>query len=383
LSSRPTRALIDLDALGHNYRRLCSRLTRGTVIMAVVKADAYGHGAARVGLELERLGCPFFAVALASEGVELRRAGLQAPVLVLGGVFREDMEAIFSHDLTPVIHSVESASLVQEGATARGVKKAVHLKIDTGMARIGIRPKEALAFLQGLEGDFPNISLEGMLSHFAESEAPESAFTARQLKAFKETAALAQGLGMEIKYLHMANSAAMARLKEAHFNMVRPGIMLYGACPAPDLEVEMDLRPVMKFTTEVLQIKRLPAGSPVSYGRTFVTTRDSLMATLPVGYGDGLPRSLSNRGHVLIRGVKAPIRGLVCMDLTVCDVTDIEGAAPGDEAVLIGAQGPEEITAREIAAMTGTISYEVFCNVSGRVPRVFTGGGGSEESGAK
>ncbi len=370
MRNRPTRAIIDLGALGHNYQSLCSRLAPGTGIIAVVKADAYGHGALRVASKLERLGCPFFGVALASEGAELRRSGITSPILVLGGVFREDGDLIFTEDLTPVIHNAESAGLVQEWAEARGVKKAVHLMIDTGMARMGIRPDQAPKFLAALR-EMKNINLEGMLSHFAEAEIKDSTFSKVQLRAFKDSAALAARLGFTIKYTHMANSAATVRLSESHFNMVRPGIMLYGSYPAPDLGKAIDLKPVMELKTEVLQIKHLPAGSPVSYDRTFITEGDSIMATLPVGYGDGLPRSLSNRGHVLIRGQRAPIRGLVCMDLTVCDVTGIKGVRPGDEAVIIGRQGTEEVRAEDIAAMTGTISYEVFCKISKRVPRIF------------
>ncbi len=338
--------------------------------MAVVKADAYGHGALTVASELAGLGCPSFAVALASEGAALRESGITAPILVLGGIFSGDCEIIFSHKLTPVIHNIESALLIQKEAEAKGLVKPVHLKIDTGMSRIGIMPSEAHSFFERLKG-LTNIRLDGLLSHFAEADVPESPFSASQLKAFQETTALAQRLGFNVKYLHMANSAAMVRMKEAHFNFVRPGIMLYGSYPAKDLAQKVCLKPVMELKTGVLQLKRLPAGSPVSYGRTFVTKRDSLVATLPVGYGDGLPRTLSGRGHVLIRGARAPIIGLICMDLTICDVTDIKGVSVDDEVTIIGRQGNEEITASELAGLTGTISYEIFCNISKRVPRIY------------
>ncbi len=370
LTDRPTCALIDLGALRHNYKRLSDIVADKTAIMAVVKADAYGHGAAAIAPELERQGCRYFAVALATEGAALRDAGITSPILVLGGVFRDDCTLLFEHDLTPVVHNTASAALLDEEARARGIIKPVHLKIDTGMARLGIRTSALTAFLEKFK-EMKNLRLEGLFSHFAEADIPDSPFTREQLRAFNSAATLAQSLGFSIKYLHMANSAATARLPESHFNMVRPGIMLYGASPAPDLAEKMDLRPLMTLKTEVLQIQRLPAGRPVSYGRTFVTERDSIMATLPIGYGDGLPRALSNRGHVLIGGTRAPIRGTVCMDLIMCDVTDIPGVRPGDEAVVIGRQGAEEITADEIAGLAGTISYEIFCGVSKRVPRVY------------
>jgi len=338
--------------------------------MAVVKADAYGHGAISVAAELAGLGCPAFAVALATEGAALRESGITAPIFVLGGLFPDDCELIFSHELTPIIHNISSALLINNKARAEGLVKAVHLKIDTGMSRIGIRPSEARDFFERLK-DLANLRLEGLLSHFVEADIPESPFSASQLKSFTDTTELAKDLGFNVQYLHMANSAAILRMKEAHFDIVRPGIMLYGSYPAHDLTKNIKLQPVMELKTEVLQLKRLPAGSPVSYGRTFVTKRDSLIATLPLGYGDGLPRSLSGKGDVLLRGARAPIIGLICMDLTVCDVTDIKGVQIGDEVTVIGRDGAEEITAAELAEKTGTISYEIFCNISKRVPRVY------------
>jgi len=370
LSRRPTKAIIHRDAIGHNFEELKKTLPPTADIMAVVKADAYGHGACAVAAELSARGCPSFAVALASEGAELRESGITEPIIILGGIFSGDCEVIFSHDLTPVIHNFESASLINKTAKALGLVKPVHLKIDTGMARIGIRPSEAHDFFERLKG-LANIRLEGLLSHFVEADVPKSPFSALQLKTFQETTDLAIGLGFNVKYLHMANSAAIVRMKEAHFNLVRPGIMLYGSYPAPDLTKAIDLKAVMELKTKVLQLKKLPEGTPVSYGRTFTTKRDSLVAVLPLGYGDGLPRNLSGRGDVLIKGARAPIIGLICMDLTVCDVTDIKDVSVGDDVTIIGQDSGEQITAEEIARITGTISYEVFCNISKRVPRIY------------
>ncbi len=370
MRDRPTRALIDLGALRHNYNRLRKIVSTETTIMAIVKADAYGHGAVPLARELESQGCAFFGVALATEGAALRQAGITSPILVLGGVFRDDCELLFEHSLTPVVHNTASALILEEEARRRNTTKAVHIKVDTGMARLGVFPEDMPSFLKMISKK-TNLRIEGLFSHFAEADMPASAFTKKQLKRFKAVVALAQSLGFSIKYLHMANSAAMARTPETHFNMVRPGIMLLGASPAPGLAGQMGLRPLMTLRTEVLQVRRLRAGSPVSYGRTFTTGRDSIIATLPIGYGDGLPRALSNRGSVLIGGARAPIRGTVCMDLIMCDVTDIPGVKPGDEAIVMGSQGKEKITAEEIAGLADTISYEIFCNISKRVPRVY------------
>ena len=367
---RPTHAIIHREALCHNYRELQRSLSAETALMAVVKADAYGHGAVSVAAELAAAGCKFFAVALASEAIELRETGITAPILILGGVWREDLDHIFNLRLTPVIHDIESALLIQEKAAKEKVVKPVHLKIDTGMARMGIRPDEAPFFLERFK-EMKNLCLEGLLSHFSEAEVLGSEFSATQLRAFKETAGLTRERGYKIKYRHMANSAAIVLIRDSHFDLVRPGIMLYGSYPAGLSTQEIDLKPVMELKTRVLQLKRLPAGSPVSYGQTFVTERDSIIATLPVGYGDGLPRKLSGAGDVIIRGKRAPIRGLICMDLTMCDVTDIPGVKKGDEVTIIGRDGTEEITASEIAEKTGTISYEIFCNITKRVPRIY------------
>jgi len=370
LLKRPTRAIIHRDALCQNYRELRANLSSNTGVIAVVKADAYGHGAAAVAAELTTAGCEFFAVALASEGADLRESGITAPILVLAGVWRDDLSLIFDADLTPVIHNAESARLIQEQAAEKNTVKAMHLKIDTGMSRIGVRPHELTSFLNTLKG-LANLRLEGLLSHFAEAEVAGSEFSAAQLHNFNETITQTAEAGFHVKYRHMANSAAAVGIKESHFDLIRPGIMLYGSYPAAHLAKKIRLKPVMELKTRILQIKRLPTGTPVSYGRTFITTRETIIATLPLGYGDGLPRKLSAEGHVLIRGKRAPIAGLICMDLTMCDVSDIPGVKAGDEVTLIGRDGSEEITASEIAEKTGTISYEIFCNISKRVPRIY------------
>ncbi|MBE9527711.1 MAG: alanine racemase [Proteobacteria bacterium] len=402
---RPTVATIDTSALKHNFEAIKAALAPETEIMAVVKADGYGHGALAVARLFGSLGATMFGVALPTEGAELRAGGITAPILLLGGLFPEQIESLFTHDLTPVVYDIETIERIDKRAKELGTIKPVHLKIDTGMARLGVQCEELTVHSEvtqlteptehsksapeqsELEGllqrlkEAKNVKLDGLLSHFAESDSENSAFSATQLARFSSAFETVRSFGFRPRYIHMANSAASVASKESHFNLVRPGIMLYGSYPAPHLKERVELRPALELTTRILQLKRVPAGTPISYGRTFVTTRESKIATLPIGYADGLPRalsstyqlphSLSHGGDVLVRGARAPIAGTICMDLTMCDVTDIPDVEVGDEVVIIGTRGTESISAEEIAAKTGTISYEVFCSISKRVPRVY------------
>ncbi|MDP2689494.1 MAG: alanine racemase [Deltaproteobacteria bacterium] len=370
MEKRPTSAIIDMEALRHNYRQLRAKLPRAAKMMAIVKANAYGHGDVRTAGLLEGLGCEFFGVAIAEEGARLREGGIKAPVVVLGGIFPRQVKELFAFGLTPVVFDMETARRIDSFAREAGIVKKIHVKIDTGMGRLGLLPAQAAPFFTELKA-LGNISVEAVLSHFSESEASDRDFSKKQLAAFLETIDAIRALGFDPGLVEIANSAAAASFPEARLDLVRPGIMLYGSYPAPHLRGAVALKPVMKLRTEILSLKTLDAGSPVSYGRSFVTKRRSVIATLPIGYGDGLPRGLSNKGAVLVRGARAPIVGAVCMDLTMCDVTGIPGASPGDEAVIIGAQGEAGITAEEVASTIGTISYEVFCGISSRVPRVY------------
>ncbi len=371
MNNRPTFAFIDTEAIRYNYLELKKRLEPEVRVMAVVKANAYGHGGVEVARALEGAGCGFFGVAIPGEGVRLREAGVNSPVLILGGVFPGQVESLFDYDLTPVICAQEDARLLNEAASKKGVMKKVHLKIDTGMGRLGIRTEAVEGFLDRLKS-LKALTLEGVLSHFVESDSPDRGFSSSQVSAFKETVEKIKKRGFDPEFIHMANSAAVITMPGSRFNMVRTGIMLYGSYPERSLAEKIRLKPAMQIKTRILQVKTLPAGSPVSYGRTFVTKRESRIATLPIGYGDGLPRRLSGTGSVIVRGRRAPLVGLICMDLAMCDITDIEGAGTGDEVVVLGAQGRETITAEEIAEKTGTISYEIFCNISERVRRVYS-----------
>jgi len=368
LENRPTCAIIDTEALRFNYAQLKAGIPATTKMMAVVKANAYGHGGLETATVLEGLGCGFFGVAMPEEGAALRAGGISAPVVVLGGIFPEQVEELFTFDLTPVIFDIKTARLINDFAKASGTRKKVHVKIDTGMGRLGLMPGQAAHFFEEFK-PMANLELEAVLSHFSESEAKDRSFTEGQLALFLDTVKAIRAAGIDPPIVEIANSAAAAAYPEARLGMVRPGIMLYGSYPAPHLAASIKLRPAMSLKTSVLHIKTLEAGTPVSYSRSFITKRRSVIAVLPIGYGDGLPRSLSNKGSVLVRGARAPIAGTVCMDLTMCDVTDIPGVSAGDEVVVIGAQGEEQITAEEVAAAAGTISYEVLCNISARVAR--------------
>ncbi len=379
--SRPTIAEVDLDALESNLRRVSALLKGGAEILAVVKADAYGHGAVPVARALAGAGVAMLGVASLEEAVELRRAGLALPILILGGVQTGEVEEIIANRLTPVLYSLEIARALNEEAGKRGSRMPVHLKVDTGMNRLGICWRNWDTAIELLRS-WPNLRIEGLMSHFSvsESEDPgDRAFTSEQVRRFQECLESLKKIA-EPRYVHLANSAGSVLWAEARFNLVRPGLMLYGLLPSPALAGRVKVKPILRWKTQVLSVKRVCAGDPVSYGRTFTCPRESIIATLPVGYADGYNRRLSNQGEVLIRGRRARISGIVCMDLIMADVTEISGVQAGDEVVLLGRQGSEEITAADMARWTGTIPYEVLCGIGKRVPRRYVRGGGKESS---
>lgn len=368
---RPTIAEIDLGALAFNYQQIKKRIPKGVSILAVVKADAYGHGALPVSLRLEQLGAEYLGVAISDEGVELRRGGVKAPILIFGGIFQDDAEEIVRYDLTPVVFDIDSLKRLSKAAEKRRKKARVHLKVDTGMGRLGVPFSLFPAFLKELKR-YPGIEIEGFLSHFSMTDGEET-YTAGQWKKYQELAALIREAGILCRYFHMASSAALTAFPSYSGNLVRPGIMLYGSYPSPQIEELIELKPVLTLKTRIHFLKSVPPGSRISYGGTFVTKRESLIATLPVGYADGYSSHLSNRGEVLVRGKRAPVVGRVCMDLTMVDVTDVPKVSVGDEAVLIGKQGRGRITADEVARKIGSIPYEVLCLIGKRVPRIYKG----------
>jgi alanine racemase len=363
--ARPTVAEIDGRALVDNFTEL-ARIAGGRgAVLPVVKSDAYGHGLTLVARLLHDAGAERFAVATAAEGEALRGAGLNGGVVVLGGVYPAEHERVVAARLTPVVWDVETPRALAARARAAGRVVAVHVKVDTGMTRLGVAPADAPALLRAL-GELDGIAVEGLLTHLADADTVESAATVRQLAEFERLVAALQEARLRPPLVHASNSAATLANPRARFDAVRPGLALYGVYPAAAGRAVARLRPVMRLVTRVVLRHAVAPGTAVGYGGTFVARRASVIATLPIGYADGYPRALSNRGEVSIRGARAPIAGRVCMDQTMIDVTDVAGAAVGDEVVLWGGPLPVE----DVAACAETIPYELLARVSGRVPRV-------------
>lgn len=371
---RPTCAEIDIRALVHNLNEAKRLAGSKSQILAVVKADAYGHGAVAISEALVRNGIQYLGTALVEEAIELRDAGIKVPIIVLGGIFEEQIPKIAEYGLTPVVYQEGFLKAIANEARKCNKKINIHIKIDTGMGRIGVLPYDAVDFVKKAASQ-KNIKVEGIMTHFADADLADKAYAEKQMAEFTSIADKLDKDGIKIPYQHIANSAALVSFENDRFNMARPGIMLYGYAPfSKGKEGELNLIPVMSLKTKILHLKRVLAGAYISYGRTFVAKRDSIIATLPVGYADGYSRALSNKGAVIVKGKKAPIAGRVCMDMTMIDVTDIDGVEINDEAVLIGSQGKETITADDIAMLANTISYEVLCCIGKRVPRVYING---------
>jgi alanine racemase len=363
---RPTRAEVDLATLAHNLGEV-RRVAGSARVYGVVKADAYGHGLVPVARALERAGIDGLCVALAEEGLTLRAEGVRVPILVLDGAYGNDHARVLAGQLTPVVYSFEEADAFARAAAGRPVD--VHVKVDTGMARLGVPMASLGAFLTAI-GGLASIRVRGVLTHLSSADA-DDAITSTQLDRFDAALAEVRRHGHAPECVHAANSAATYRCARARHSLVRVGLALYGASPAPG--VGGGLVPAMRVRTEVLALRSLPAGAPIGYGGTFRTTRASYIATLPIGYGDGLLRSASGRGVVLIGGKRCPVVGAISMDLTTVDVTDASGCAVGDEAVILGADGGDAIDAHQLASACGTIAYEVLTGFSGRLPRLYRG----------
>lgn len=366
---RPTLCWIDHDALRWNLRQIREKVGANVKILSMVKANAYGHGAAAVAQTLAGAGGDAFGVATLEEGVELRRSGIHAPILVVAGAYEEQLAEFFAHSLTPVVHDLTRLERLEKAVRRRSATLNVHLKIDTGMGRLGLVAAESEAWIPELK-NLAALKIEGVFSHFSHAESVDGDYTRRQLEIFNRVVERLRGEQIAPPLVHFANSAATITLPAAYFDMVRPGIMLYGVYPSAAMANQMILKPVLAWKTNILQLKKVPAGASISYGQTFVTKRESMIATLPIGYADGYPRLLSNRGEVLVGGQRAKVAGRVCMDLTMIDVTDIRNVKQGDEVVLLGRQGNAEISADQIAAWANTISYEILTSIGARVPRI-------------
>ena len=368
--SHPTIAEIDLGAIRKNFAVVKRRVAPGCKILAVVKADAYGHGAVEVSRLLTAEGADLLGVAFVGEGAELRRAGIQTPVLVMGGILEEMADAVAELGLSAVVATAELLrALDQAGRRRKGVIP-IHIKVDTGMGRLGTTIVEAPALIQEANR-YTGVRVEGLMTHFAEADLDNPAYAELQMERFRSVIQSLAEKGIAVPTIHAANSAAVLRYEPPPFSIVRPGIMLYGYLPSATFKTSEILTPALTLKTRIIHLRHVPAGTPISYGRTFVTSRPSRIAVLPIGYADGYNRQLSNNADVLIGGELCPVVGRVCMDMTIVDVTDRTGVAMGDEAVLIGVQGNRRITAGDLAARCGTIPYEILCGISARVPRIY------------
>jgi alanine racemase len=367
---RPTFCFIDLDALRWNFRQIRSKIGAQVKVLSMVKANAYGHGAPAVAKTLAAEGSDAFGVATVEEAVELRQSGIRQSIIVLAGVYPEQVDKFLENSLTPVVHELETLRQLDVLIQRRSGALDIHLEVDTGMGRTGFLAADIDLWLPELT-KLKTLRLEGVFSHFSDAETANEGYTQNQLQSFLLVIERLRGAGLSPPLVHMAKSAAVVTVPASHFDMVRSGLALYGIDPSPVCAKEIAVKPVLSWKTRILQLKQVPEGSSLGYGRTFVTRRESLIATLPVGYADGYQRIFSNRAEVLVRGGRAPVVGSVSMDLTLIDVTDIGEINQGDEVVLLGRQGNAEISADEMAAWSNTISYEILTSIGARVPRIY------------
>ena len=370
ISKSPTFAEIDLNSFSHNLKLIRLKVGRDKKIISIIKADSYGHGAVEIAKSASVSGADMLGVSTVGEGIELREAGIESPILVLGGCPKEDAEWIVSYNLKSIIYSYEAALSLSRKAEKMGKVVDVHIKVDTGMGRIGIQSDEVREFVEKVS-PLKNIHIEGILTHFATAYEVNREFTERQIKTFKGVIEELRQDGYSFPYIHASNSAAILNYPESYFNTVRPGIILYGSLPFDFSVKDFLIKPVMSWKTSIVHLHNTPEKTGISYGRKFVTKRDSIIATIPVGYADGYSRSLSNKVQVLIGGRRVSQVGTICMDMCMVDVTDLPDVKVGEEVVLLGRQGDEEIRVEELASLAGTIPYEIFCSIGRRVRRIY------------
>lgn len=369
-----TIAYVDESALRANAARVRSSVAAGVTVLAVVKADAYGHGVALVAPVLDRAGVDWFGVATVEEGIELRELGIRRPILILYGIDPRDAAAAAGHDLAVAV--VDAATL--PALVATGQELRVHLEVDTGMTRLGVLPSEVGAVAAAIRAA-SGLQLDGLFSHFGNADDASTAFSERQIETFSDAVATLDAAAMRPRWLHLCNSAGTLTRPDAHWNMVRPGVCFYGVTPAAAGDV--GLLPAMRLETRIWRLWEVPAGRLVGYDQTFETQRPTRIGVLPVGYADGYPRALSNRGQVLVGDRRAPIIGRVCMDVTMIDVTDVPGVAVADPVILWGSAGSASLPVDDVAAACDTIAYELLARVGRRVPKVLQQSTGEEEAG--
>jgi len=384
LSEALTWAEIDLAAYRHNIAELRRATRLDSKFMAVVKANGYGHGAIAVSQGALEAGADWLGVARLHEAVELREAGIEAPILIFGLTPAEEIDTLLDLDLTQAVFTRETAEALAAEASLRGKQVRVHIKVDTGMGRLGLltdepRAEEATASAAKHRFDqvrtiaiLPGLEVEGLFTHFATADHAEKSYAERQLQRFDDLVERLKQEGIEFPMNHAANSAALLDMPDSHLDMVRPGIATYGLYPSAEVDQSrVELKPVMEWKARIIQLKEVPAGFGVSYGITYETPRPTRLATVAVGYADGLNRGLSCRGEMLVKGQRVPIVGRICMDLTLLDVGEVPGATEGDEVVILGRQGDEALAADEMATTLDTINYEIVSTIASRVPRIY------------
>lgn len=370
MNSQSTWVEIDLNALVHNFKEIRKKVGPNVGVMAIVKAQGYGHGMVQVSRPLEKEGVSYFGVTSPFEAFSLRKEGIKSPILILGPTILDQAKKIIEKDITQTICTKEMA-LVLQGECKRLKKRLkVHIEVDTGMGRTGAPYQRALRLVREVV-KIPGLEMEGIFTHFSTADEEDKSFTKEQIKRFKGVLEKLEGEGIDIPLRHAANSAGILNFSESYFNMMRPGLALYGIYPSEYVSRSLDLHPVMSLKSKVIYLKRVKKGATISYGKTYVPNKNTTIAILPIGYEDGYNRLLSNKGEVIIRGKRVRIAGRVCMDQTIIDVGEVPDVKVGDEIVLIGEQGKEKVSVEEIAKKVNTVPHEVVCRIAERVPRIY------------
>lgn len=373
---RPVWAEINLDHLAHNMREIRRLTDKKAMVTAVIKADGYGHDAKHITDTLLKNGADRFAVAILDEALELRKFGVKEPILVLGYTQFQKVKQIVEFDIDQTVYSYELAESISKEAIKQNKRAKVHIKIDTGMGRIGLKPDEESVNLIKKISELPNIIIEGIFTHFAIADEKDKSYTFGQFEKFTWICKRLEDEGVGINVRHCSNSAAIIDLPEMHMDMVRAGIILYGLAPSSDVNLDkISLKQVMSLKARVTHLKEIEKGESVSYGRKFIAEKKSKIASLPIGYADGFTRMLSGKAEVLIKGVRVPVVGRICMDQCMIDVTGIDDVKVGDEVVLFGEQNGSFISIDELAEKLGTINYEIVCMISKRIPRIYISDG--------
>ncbi|MBN1872253.1 MAG: alanine racemase [Candidatus Omnitrophica bacterium] len=366
---RHTWAEIDLETVRYNFRQIKKLAGANTKVLVVVKGNAYGHGILEISRTLQGLGADYLGVATLDEALYLRSRRISTPILVLGSLLKHELRQAIKNNVSITLCSPDIVKKLDSTALRLNREACVHIKVDTGMGRIGIWHEDALQFIHDVT-KCKNIRIEGIYTHFSIA-GRDKFFTAYQMESFSSIINSLAVSGVSIPLMHAANSIATVNFKRSHLNLIRPGIILYGMYPKKSFSRRLELRPSLSLKTRIVFLKKTPAGRSISYGRTYITQRPTVIATLPIGYADGYGRILSNKAKVLVRGQRAPVIGKVTMDQTMIDVGHIDGVSMGDEVVLIGKQGGAEIRCEELARLSGTIPYEIVCGIGSRVPRMY------------